>query len=49
MTLFLLFSINNVLNQNRKLLQEMLAGSNSDVTETGLSNLKIALALLQNL
>ena len=41
--------MNNVLNQNRKVLEETLAGFNSDVVKTtlrGLCNFKMALPLL---
>ena len=42
--------MNNVLNQNRKVLEEILAGFNSDVVKTrlrGLCNFKMALPILQ--
>ena len=42
--------MNNVLNQNGKVLKETLAGSNSDAVKTILSgprNLKMILSLLQ--
>ena len=48
--LFLFFFINNVPNQNGKVLEKMLAGFNSDAvtaTLTGLRNFKMTLPLLQ--